>query len=118
MMWRLPLSTMRRSEMSIGEKLQQFNIGLLLLVAAVGGIGVAWLYSAAGGSMDPWSSRHAIRLGIGFLMLVIVASVDFRLWLKYAYAIYGLTFLLLLCVEIAGEIGMGAQRWIDLKFIQ
>jgi rod shape determining protein RodA len=29
-----------------------------------------------------------------------------------------MTFLLLLYVEVAGEIGMGAQRWIDLKYIQ
>jgi len=32
MRWRLPLSTMRRSELSIGEKLQQLNVGLLLLI--------------------------------------------------------------------------------------
>ena len=62
--------------------------------------------------------RHAIRLGIGFVILVTVALVEFRVWLKYAYAIYGVVLLLLIYVEVAGEIGMGAQRWIDLKFIQ
>ena len=118
MRWRLPLSTMRRSELSIGEKLTQLNLGLLLLICAVGAVGVAWLYSAGGGNMEPWSMRHAIRFGVGLVILVIVAMVDFRLWLKYAYTIYGVTFVLLLYVEIAGEIGMGAQRWIDLKFIQ
>lgn len=62
--------------------------------------------------------RHAIRLAVGFVFLIVVAMVEFRVWLKYAYAIYGVTLLLLLYVEVAGEIGMGAQRWIDLKFIQ
>jgi rod shape determining protein RodA len=38
--------------------------------------------------------------------------------MRYAYVFYAVTFALLVYVEFAGEIGMGAQRWIDLKFFQ
>src|SRR3546814_1083540 len=47
-----------------------------------------------------------------------VALIDLRFWLRHAYLIYAVTFVLLLYVEVAGEIGMGAQRWIDFGFFQ
>src|SRR3546814_18691310 len=46
--------------------------------------------------------------------MFLVALVDMRVWLRYAYPIYGVTLLLLTAVELVGTIGMGAQRWIDL----
>jgi len=76
------------------------------------------LYSAAKGSVDPWAMRQGIRFLFGLGILVAVALVDIRVYLRYAYATYGVAFLLLIFVDVAGEIGMGAQRWIDLKFIQ
>jgi rod shape determining protein RodA len=75
------------------------------------------LYSAANGSFEPWAVRHLIRFGVALGMLVVVALVDIRIWLRLAYPIYGLTFLLLVAVEVMGTIGMGAQRWIDLGVI-
>src|SRR3546814_2284643 len=47
-----------------------------------------------------------------------VALIDIRIWMKLAYPIYFLTLILLIGVEIMGEIGMGAQRWIDLGIVQ
>ena len=35
--------------------------------------------------------------------------------LKYAYLFYAGSLILLIAVEVAGTVGMGAQRWIDLK---
>ena len=37
---------------------------------------------------------------------------------KIAYPLYAVAFVLLVDVEFVGEIGMGAQRWIDLEFFQ
>ncbi|MCB9947271.1 MAG: rod shape-determining protein RodA [Rhodospirillaceae bacterium] len=91
---------------------------MILLVAAICSIGFAMLYSAANGSFDPWASRQMIRFGVGFVILLAVALVDIRIWLRLAYPIYGLSLILLVAVEVMGEIGMGAQRWIDLGVIQ
>jgi len=40
--------------------------------------------------------------------------VDTRFWLAIAYPLYGLSFLLLLGVELIGETRMGATRWLSL----
>ncbi len=118
MKWLMPLSTLRQAELSIAEKLQQVSWSLILLIGAVGTVGFAMLYSAANGNWEPWALRQMVRFSIGLLVLLGVALVDFRFWLRHAYSIYGVTLVLLLYVEVAGEIGMGAQRWIDLKFFQ
>jgi rod shape determining protein RodA len=38
--------------------------------------------------------------------------------MKIAYPFYALSLALLVAVEIMGEVGMGAQRWLDLGFVQ
>ena len=47
---------------------------------------------------------------------MVIAVTDIRLWLRYAYAFYFLVLALLIGVEVAGFVGMGAQRWISLGF--
>jgi rod shape determining protein RodA len=117
MRWPEPLTTFRRAELSIAEKLHQITWSMLFFIALIGVFGFAMLYSAAH-SVDPWATRQGIRFLFGLGILVAVSLVDIRVYLRYAYAIYGIAFLLLVIVDVAGEIGMGAQRWIDLKVIQ
>jgi rod shape determining protein RodA len=104
----------RRREYTVGQKLLQVNWGLVLVVAVLSGAGFAMLYSAANGSFEPWASRQMVRFGFGLCLMIAVALIDIRIWLKYAYAFYALAFAALVGVEVAGEIGMGAQRWIDV----
>jgi len=40
--------------------------------------------------------------------------IDIRVWMSLAYPAYGLAFLLLVAVVVAGHVGLGAQRWITL----
>jgi rod shape determining protein RodA len=108
----------RQPEMSIGRKLLEVNWGLLVLLGAICGCGLAMLYSAAGGSLEPWAERQAMRFGLFVLVLLTIAMVDVRVWFRMAYPIYFATLALLTTVEFFGTIGMGAQRWIDLGFIQ
>src|SRR3954471_12490786 len=106
-------------QMSLGEKLVEISWGLVLLVVLVAAVGFAMLYSAANGNMHPWASAQMERFAIGLLLMMIVALIDIRLWMRFAYVLYGLTFLLLIAVELVGQVGgLGAQRWIDLGFIQ
>ena len=102
-------------ELTIIQKIFNLNWLLILLISLVAGIGFAMLYSAAKGNWDPWASRQAMRFGLGIGLMLIVALIDIRVWMRYAYVFYGFALVLLVAVEVKGHIGMGAQRWIDLK---
>ncbi|MDP2697463.1 rod shape-determining protein RodA [Thalassospira sp.] len=102
----------------IGRRLLLLNWTLVLLLAALAGIGFAMLYSAANGSIEPWAERQMVRFAFGLVVMIIIAISDIRLWLRLSYVIYAVALILLIGVEIRGEIGMGAQRWINLGFFQ
>ncbi len=97
-----------------GKRLLHLNWGMVLLIIATATVGFAMLYSAAGGRLDPWASRQAMRFSIGLSLMFVVALIDLRLWRQLSYPAYALGILLLIAVEFIGVSGGGAQRWIDL----
>ncbi|MBB6254004.1 rod shape-determining protein RodA [Nitrospirillum iridis] len=107
-----------QSNMSLGEKLGQISWSLVLLITAVACVGFAMLYSAANGNFDPWATRQIMRFAVGLVLMLVTALIDIRIWLKFSYFLYGIAFFLLIVVEVMGHVGMGAQRWIDLGFMQ
>ena len=103
-----------QSNMSLGQRLWLINWSFVLLVSVTACIGFGMLYSAADGNFDPWASRQMVRFIAGIFLMLIVAVIDIHVWLRYAYAIYLFSLILLLIVEFSGSVGMGARRWIDL----
>jgi rod shape determining protein RodA len=106
------------TEPSLFQKIQGFSWGLLFLIVALACVGFTALYSAAGGDMDPWASKQLTRFIVGMIALFLVALIPIKFWYRLAYPIYISGFILLVIVEIIGFTGMGAQRWINLGFIQ
>ena len=104
-------------ELTLGHKLISINWLLVILIVMVAGVGFAMLFSAAGGNIDPWAKRQIVRFGVAFGIMIVVATINIRIWLRYAYALYFLALALLVAVEVAGHVGMGAQRWISLGFV-
>lgn len=90
-------------------------VGLLLLIASYG---LVMLYSAANGHMDPWANRQMLRFALGLGFFLVVALIDVRVLMRMAYPLYIVAMALLVLVEVKGTVGMGAQRWIDVGFIQ
>ena len=87
---------------------------LIFLVAAIASFGLVVLYSAAGGSAEPW----AVKQGIIFLFFLCVAIC--MSWMReatiksIAFPLYGMTLIMLIGVEALGFVSKGAQRWLDL----
>jgi rod shape determining protein RodA len=93
------------------DPLLSLGIGLLLMV----GLGV--LYSAGDQSME-LIHRQLTRIALALVVMLVVAQIPpstLRFWSPWIYAI---GVLLLLLVIFMGDIGKGAQRWLDLGFIR
>jgi len=102
--------------LTLAEKLRRLNWGMVALIVTIGLIGVALLYSAGGKSWSPWAWPQLARFAVGLCLMMVIALTDVRIWLQFAYPMYGLMLVLLVVVEVMGHIGMGAQRWINLGF--
>ncbi len=106
------------AEASLGHKLGQVTWGLVALLTVTGCVGFVMLYSAANGSYEPWAWRQMARFGAGIILMLVLAVIDIRWWLRAAYAIYIFALVLLVLVEVMGIIGMGAQRWVGVWGLQ
>lgn len=85
-------------------------LGGLLLIC---GFGLVVLYSAVSENMDLWISQ-CVRLGVAIFAMLLVAQLPpdlLRRWSPWGYLL-GLG--LLSMVLLLGEVGQGAQRWLDL----
>src|SRR5436190_22699455 len=87
---------------------------LIFLVTGIAMFGLIVLYSAAGGSAQPW----AVKQGIVFLAFLSIAVA--MSWMKEStiksitFPLYGVTLIMLIGVEALGFVSKGAQRWLDL----
>ena len=108
----------RQVDLGLLQKLVQINWFLILLISLIAGVGFAMLYSAANGNINPWASRQMIRFAAGLGLMLLIALIDVRAWLRHAYLIYVAALLLLVAVEVMGVVGMGARRWVDLGLFQ
>ncbi len=100
------------------SKVFHVNWALVLVVFAVAAVGFLMLYSVAGGNLDPWARDQMNRFALGVVLMFFVAFVPIWFWRNVAGVAYLVSIALLLVVEFFGDIGMGAQRWIDLGFIR
>lgn len=98
----------------LASRLLRINWPLLALVGLIGSIGVAMLYSVAGGSFTPWAEQHVIRLMAGLALVIVMAVLPIRLWAVLAIPVYLAGLVLLGLVPYLGADAMGAKRWIRL----
>src|ERR1700720_2518054 len=109
-------SDIGQRRLTLADKFRGVQWGLVLLIAAISGIGFAMLYSAANGNLQPWASRQMTRFAIALVPMIAAGLIDIRYWFRSAYWIYGASLVLVIAVDLLGTAGLGAQRWIDLGF--
>jgi rod shape determining protein RodA len=104
--------------LTVTEKLGGISWVLVLLICETSAFGLAVLYSAADGSMQPWAATQIVRFVVALILMIGAALLSTRFWFRGAYWAYGVTLTLIVAVDLRGFIGMGARRWIDLGGVQ
>ncbi|MGZ8363602.1 MAG: rod shape-determining protein RodA [Caulobacteraceae bacterium] len=95
-------------------KFANLDWGLAAVLTMIAGCGALMLYSIAGSSWTPWAADHLIRYGVFFVLMVVLALVDLRVWFAIAYPTYIVSLLLLIAVALVGDVSLGAQRWLSV----
>ncbi len=85
---------------------------LALLLVLMGG-GLLVLYSASGQRL-PVVQAQATRFAVALVVMLVLARLSPASLMRWAPLGYGGGVLMLLAVEIMGDVGMGAQRWLEI----
>ncbi len=99
----------------LGNLLRKLHIDIPLFIGLflTSLLSFAILYSAGGQDMNILM-RQAGRIGLAFLLMTVLAHIDPYQFKRYSTLLFGFGIFLLLAVLIMGQIGKGAQRWLDL----
>ena len=100
------------------KKIQSIPYVIPVLVTITCVYGFVILYSASGGSLEPWAYRQIIVFAALMPIAFLIALIDIRFIYHNSYLFYCITIILLIIVEVAGKTAMGATRWIDLGVIR
>ena len=97
------------------ETFRHFDFWLLGAVAVLVVFGIAMIWSAMAGNevLLEVFPRQIIFSVVGFVILLVVASVDYHLWNPASRLLYVFVTLLLIIVDVGGRGEFGAVRWID-----
>jgi rod shape determining protein RodA len=103
-------------------KVARLPWSIILLIVAVGLTGAAMLFSVG---WDPVAQApspdeanlwrdHLSRLGVGFLIMIVLALMPLGIWARFAWPAYFAVIVLLVLVDFFGVMGGGAARWLKV----
>lgn len=90
---------------------------LIFFLTTLACVGLFVVYSASGENMA-LVERHIYRLSLATILLIIIANISTRWLVSSSIFFYLIGIALLVAVIIFGEVGKGAQRWLNLGFIR
>lgn len=97
---------------------QYFDWGLLGTVFLLGSLGLVVLYSAVrAGPFSPHEilfSKQLIWFGAGLMVMVASFLFNYKRLDQWAYLIYGVCIVLLICVLLFGKQFGGSRRWLNI----
>nr|WP_314444490.1 rod shape-determining protein RodA [uncultured Sphingomonas sp.] len=102
----------------IPQPLARLPWRLIFLVLGIGFFGLINLYSAAGGSIQPWALRQGLAFAFFLTVAVFISKVPESFTKQVTAPVYAAIIVMLILVDLLGFVGKGAQRWLDLGIIR
>jgi len=97
--------------------LLNFDWILVISILIIAAMGLANLYSATYTSPSygtPYVVKQLYYFIIGFGIVAVIISLDYRLLINWNYGFYGIMIFMLLLTLFAGKSITNTQRWLDL----
>ena len=118
-----PISASRRQGRA--SKWRQFDLLLAVPAILIGIIGCTMIYTATRDSLQAqglnpryYVERQVAFMGIGLIVMVAIAAIDYRKFRDWAAWIYGLCIFMLLAVYAVGHKSRGSQAWFQVGSYQ
>jgi rod shape determining protein RodA len=92
----------------------QFDWPLAGAIFAITVIGMVNLYSATQVAPKGLYQNQIMWFAVGLILFVVVSSIDYRVYERYAYALYGVVLVLLVAVLLGGRVAKGSSRWLQV----
>lgn len=110
---------MNRKPISTSSVLQNFHVDIPLLLSIILLLGFSLMVVYSAGGSDPsLLERQFTRIFLSLAVMLIVAQISPELLRRWAFPIYIVGILLLIGVHFFGEVNKGAQRWLNLGFME
>ncbi len=97
---------------SLSQRLH-VDFPIIFGILVICSIGLVILYSASNQQMDI-IIRQGIRIAIALVLMILVAQISSTSIQRWSPGLYVFGVFLLILVILVGDIGKGAQRWLDL----
>lgn len=105
-----------KKKLSLSARLH-IDVPMLLIILALLAYSAFIMWSASG--QDPeMMERKLGQIASGFIVMIIMAQIPPRLYENLAPHLYIFCVILLIFVDVFGQISKGAQRWLNLGIIR
>ncbi|HWN44897.1 MAG TPA: rod shape-determining protein RodA [Thermoanaerobaculia bacterium] len=94
--------------------LSSVDLGLALSALLLAAIGLLTVHSASAEMPVDYLPRQAVWVGIGFVLLLIVVSIDYHILLDLSLVLYVMGLVSLVLVLFAGVERGGAANWLQI----
>ncbi len=99
----------------IGSILRKLHIDIPLLIGLLVLLILSFMMLYSTGNKEAaLIIRQASRLGIAGMLMLALAHIDPRQFQRFSILLYTIGVVLLFAVLVVGDVGKGAQRWLDL----
>lgn len=108
--------TENQQKRSIWTKIH-IDLPFLLCILPLLGYSLFVMWSASGQDIG-MMERKAAQIAIGLTVMIVMAQIPPRVYEGWAPYLYIVCVILLIMVDVFGQISKGAQRWLDLGFVR